>query len=262
MNRSTVYPRDRLAVALDVPDLASARALVGMLRAHAGWFKVGLELYASAGPDAVKAVVDAGSKAFADLKLHDIPNTVKGAVRSLAAAGASLCTVHASGGAAMVRAAVEAQVPLDSSGHPRPLGEGRGEGPPSPGLRVLAVTALTSLDDAAIAEIGMTGGAAGTVERLLRLAISAGAHGAVMSPRECASARRIVPPDFVIVTPGIRAPGDAQGDQARTASPAEAIAAGSDLLVVGRPITRAKDPAGRAQEILDDIAHGMLERIR
>jgi orotidine-5'-phosphate decarboxylase len=239
-----------------VPDLAAARALIEKLRPHAGWFKVGLELYTAAGPDAVKAVRDAGAKAFVDLKLHDIPNTVRGAVRSLCEAGASLCTVHASGGTAMIRAAVEAASDSRLTTHDSRL-EDRGRR-----MLVVAVTALTSLDDAAIAEIGMTGGVPGTVERLLRLAVSASAHGAVMSPRECASARRIVPPDFLIVTAGIRAPGDAAGDQARTAAPAEAIAAGSDLLVVGRPITGAKDPAARAQEILDDIAHGMLERIR
>lgn len=246
---SSRSPRDLLAVALDVPSLAEAAPLIRALAPHAGWFKVGLQLYAAAGPDAVTAVVDAGAKAFVDLKLHDIPNTVKGAVRSLCQTGASLCTVHASGGRAMIQAAVEAAVSSHLTPH-------------SSHLKIIAVTALTSLDDAAIAEIGMIGGAGATVERLLRLTVAAGGHGCVMSPAELPMARTIAPRDFFIVTPGIRAPGDAAGDQARTATPADAVAAGSDLLVVGRPITASKDPAGRAQELLADINSGLIEQMR
>lgn len=231
-----VDPRSYIAVALDVPDLKSAMPLLHKISGRVGYVKVGLQLFSSAGPDAVKAVIDSGAKAFVDLKLHDIPNTVKGAIRSLSGLGASLCTIHASGGRKMIEAAVT---------EARECGSG---------MKVIAVTALTSLDDDAIAEIGMRGGAAGTVDRLTRLALFAGADGCVMSPVECAAARALAPQEFFIVTPGIRAPGDAAGDQARTASPSEAVAAGSNLLVIGRPITGAPDPARRAEEIAADIA--------
>lgn len=234
-----IDPRSFIAVALDVPDLKSARPLLQKISGRVGYVKVGLQLFSAAGPDAVKAVLDSGARAFVDLKLHDIPNTVKGAVRSLSGLGASLCTIHASGGRKMIEAAVA---------------EARESGP---GMKVIAVTALTSLDDDSIDEIGMRGGAAGTVDRLMRLALFAGADGCVMSPMECASARAMAPRDFFIVTPGIRAPGDAAGDQARTASPSEAIAAGSNLLVIGRPITGAQDPARRSEEIAADIAAGL-----
>lgn len=234
--------RDHLAVALDYPSIDAARPVIASLAPHVGWFKVGLQLFAASGPAALAAVVASGAKAFVDLKLHDIPNTVKGAVGSLCRSGASLCTIHASGGRAMIAAAAEAARASGSD------------------LRIVAVTALTSLDDAAVGEIGWSGGAGGTVERLLKLAVDAGAHGCVMSPVELPMARAIAPRGFFIVTPGIRAPGDAAGDQARTASPADAIAAGSDLLVVGRPITNAKDPAARAQEFVRAIEEGLARR--
>ena len=235
---------DYIAVALDVPDLVSARPLISMLGGKVGWFKVGLQLFSAEGPDAVKAVVDSGSRAFVDLKLHDIPNTVKGAVKSLSRSGASLITIHASGGRKMIEAAVSQAKEAGT------------------GMKVVAVTALTSLDDAAVAEVGWSGGSAGTVERLLNLAISAGADGCVMSPVECAAARAMAPVGFFIVTPGIRAPGDAMGDQARTASPAEAVLSGSSLLVIGRPITGAPDPARKATEIAADIEAGLLRQNR
>jgi orotidine-5'-phosphate decarboxylase len=229
-------PRSLLCAALDVPDMASARPLISVLGGRVGHLKVGLQLFSAAGTDAVRAVIDSGSSAFVDLKLHDIPNTVRGAVRSLSRLGASLCTIHASGGRRMIEAA--AAEARDAGGV----------------MRIIAVTALTSLDDADLEEVGVPGGAAAAVERLVRLAVSAGADGCVMSPLECAAARRSSPPGFFIVTPGIRVPGDAAGDQARTAAPRDAVKAGSNLLVVGRPITGAADPALSAERFVSEIA--------
>jgi len=232
----------RLAVALDIPNLAAAGNLLTALSGRVGYFKVGLELFSSSGPDAVKAVIASGTRAFIDLKLHDIPNTVRRAVRSLAVCGASLCTVHASGGLKMIEAAVKE---AEDSGT---------------GMKIIAVTVLTSLDETAIGEIGMTGGIAVSTERLLRLSINAGAHGCVMSPLECSSARKIVPPGFIIVTPGIRSSADAIGDQARIATAGDAVRNGSDLLVVGRPITAAANPAERAEALLREISDAIICR--
>jgi len=228
--------RSRLAVALDVPNLAGAGNLLTALSGKVGYFKVGLELFSASGPDAVRTVIASGTRVFVDLKLNDIPNTVRRAVRSLAGCGASLCTIHASGGSKMIEAAVKE---AEDSGT---------------GMKIIAVTVLTSLDESAIGEIGMTGGTAASTERLLRLSIKAGAHGCVMSPLECSAARKIAPPGFIIVTPGIRSAADAVGDQARIATAGDAVRNGSDLLVVGRPITAAANPAERAEEILREIS--------
>jgi len=190
--------------------------------------KVGLELFAAEGPAAVRAAAALGRPVFLDLKLHDIPNTVEGAARSAAASGASLLTVHASGGEAMVRAAVR----------------GAGER-----LRVLAVTVLTSLDDAALAAVGLAGPAGAAAIRLARLAVAAGAGGIVCSPREVAAVRAAVGPGPLLVVPGVRPAGSARGDQVRVASPAEAVRAGADVLVLGRPLRDAPDPAAAARAI-------------
>jgi len=231
--------RSHLAVALDVPNMAGTGALLNGLSGRVGYFKVGLELFSSSGPDAIKAVIASGTSVFIDLKLHDIPNTVRKAVRSLAVCGASLCTVHASGGLKMIESAVKE---AEDSGT---------------GMKIIAVTILTSLDERAVDEIGMTGGTAASTERLLRLSIRAGAHGCVMSPLECSAARKIAPPGFIIVTPGIRSAADVVGDQARIATAGDAMRNGSDLLVVGRPITAAANPVERAEELLREISQAI-----
>jgi orotidine-5'-phosphate decarboxylase len=195
--------------------------------------KVGLELFAAEGPPAVRAAAALGRPVFLDLKLHDIPNTVEGAARSAAATGAALLTVHASGGAEMVRAAV------------------RGAGP---GTRVLAVTVLTSLDGRALDEIGLSGPLEAAVVRLARLAVGAGAGGIVCSPHEVAAVRAAVGPGPLLVVPGVRPPGAARGDQARVATPAEAVRAGADVVVVGRPLRDAPDAAAAAGRIAASLA--------
>jgi orotidine-5'-phosphate decarboxylase len=190
--------------------------------------KVGLELFAGEGPAAVRAAAALGRPVFLDLKLHDIPNTVEGAARSAASSGASLLTVHAVGGEAMIRAAVGAA-------------GGR--------LRILAVTVLTSLDDAALVAVGLAGPTEVAVVRLAKLAVGGGAHGIVCSPHEVAAVRAAVGPVPLLVVPGVRPPGAARGDQARVATPAEAVRAGADVLVLGRPLRDAPDPAAAAREI-------------
>jgi orotidine-5'-phosphate decarboxylase len=200
------------------------------------WFKVGMELYYAAGNHVVQQLRDRGFNVFLDLKLHDIPNTVAGAVRSATQAGASLLTIHASGGAAMMAAAAEAA-----------------SAPGSP--RLLAVTVLTSMDASELAGIGITASAADQVLRLARLSRASGIDGMVCSAEEVAMLRRETSPDTLLVIPGIRPAGSAVGDQKRVATPGQAIADGASMLVVGRPITRAADPAAAAQAILKEIEH-------
>jgi orotidine-5'-phosphate decarboxylase len=231
MNRPDV--RDRLAVALDVPDLDTAEQLAKEVAPWFGVAKVGYELYAAAGPEAIARLRSLDFKVFLDLKLHDIPNTVAGAVRSIAPLRPAFLTIHAAGGGAMVAAAREA---AETAG-----GEGR--------MRILAVTVLTSLDAAALAETGVAGGPVQQVLRLARLAVAAGADGLVCSPREVAPLRDALGGGPVLVVPGVRPAGSAADDQARTATPEEMAAAGADYVVVGRPITRAPDPAAAAAAI-------------
>lgn len=219
-------PADRIIVALDVPDLAQATELATALTGEVGWFKVGLELFAAHGPAALAAIRSHGP-VFLDLKLHDIPTTVERAARRIAALDVGLVTVHAGGGAAMVRAAVEG---LGDQG------------------RVLAVTVLTSMSDADLASVGAPGAAA-QVPALAALAVGAGAPGLVCAPRDLTSVRGAVGSDALLVTPGVRLAGAGDDDHARAATPAAAIAAGADLLVVGRPITRADDPVAAARAI-------------
>ena len=193
-----------------------------------GLLKVGLEIFAAEGPAAVRAAAALGRPVFLDLKLHDIPHTVEGAARRAAESGAALLTVHASGGSRMVEAAV------------------RGAGP---AVRVLGVTVLTSLDEAALARVGLAGPAEAAAVRLARLAVEAGAGGLVCSPLEVKAVRAAVGPGPLLVVPGVRPPGAARGDQARVATPAEAVQAGADVLVLGRPLRDAPDPAAAAREI-------------
>jgi orotidine-5'-phosphate decarboxylase len=229
-----VDPKDRLAVALDFPDEEQALALVDRLGSTCQWFKVGMELYYATGNSIIHRLRDRGFNVFLDLKLHDIPNTVAGAVRSATQAGASLLTIHAGGGATMMSAAAEAAC-----------------APGSP--RLLAVTVLTSMDATQLAGIGITASPADQVLRLARLAQASGIDGMVCSPEEVALLRNETGPDTLLVVPGIRPTGSAIGDQKRIATPARAIADGASLLVVGRPITRALDPVAAARAILHEI---------
>jgi orotidine-5'-phosphate decarboxylase len=228
--------KNRLAVALDFPDAKQALALVNTLGDTCQWFKVGMELYYAAGNSIVQQLRDRGFNVFLDLKLHDIPNTVAGAVRSATHAGASLLTIHAAGGAAMMQAAAEAA-----------------SAPGSP--RLLAVTVLTSMDARELTNIGLTTSPAEQVLRLARLALASGINGMVCSAEEVATLRKETGPNTLLVIPGIRPIGSAIEDQRRIATPAEAIAHGASMLVVGRPITRAYDPAEAAQAILQEIEH-------
>jgi orotidine-5'-phosphate decarboxylase len=228
--------RRRLIVALDFPTAASALALVERLEGTCEWFKVGLELFVSAGPAIVEPLLKRGHSVFLDLKFHDIPNTVAGAVRSAAGMGARLLTVHASGGPAMLAAAQEALAGMAD--------------PP----QLLAVTLLTSMDSGQMSATGLERSPSQQVELLARMGLAAGIHGFVCSPQEVASLRTLTGPTGVLVVPGIRPAGTANGDQKRVATPAAAIAAGASHLVVGRPITAAPDPVVAAQSILSEMA--------
>src|SRR5271154_4679316 len=227
-------PKQRLAVALDYPEAEAALRLVDSLDNPCQWFKVGMELYYAAGNHFVHLLRNRGFDVFLDLKLHDIPNTVAGAVRSVTQSGASLLTIHASGGAAMMTAAAEAA-----------------KAPGSP--RLLAVTVLTSMDANELTGIGITASPADQVLRLARLAKQSGIDGMVCSAEEVAAVRAATGPETLLVIPGIRPTGTAIGDQKRIATPADAIANGASMLVVGRPITRAADPAAATQAILTEI---------
>jgi len=234
--------RQRLFVALDTPNLGQARDLVRGLAGHVGGFKIGLELFGVGGPDLVREV-GAHGKVFLDLKLHDIPNTVAGAAAAIARLGVSYFTVHASGGTEMIRRGVEAarQAARDA-GLPLPT--------------ALAVTVLTSHDETTLAEIGLVGPCRSAVTRLTALARDAGAGGLVCSAQEITAAREVFD-GAVIVVPGIRSamgPRIVRDDQSRTASPGDVVRLGGDLLVVGRPITRASDPARAADALVGEIA--------
>lgn len=236
----TPSPRDALAVALDV-SRDSALTLGAQLASEVGYLKVGLSLFVAHGPEVVKALRDTGGRIFLDLKLHDIPNTVELAARAAGELGVSLLTVHASGGEAMVAAAVK----------------GAAEGARAVGAqppKILAVTVLTSLSADAIRQIGFVDEPLAAVVRLARVAVDAGAHGLVCSPREASAVRAAVGAGPLIVTPGIRPAGVATQDQSRVETPADAIAGGSDVLVVGRPITGAQDPVAAARAIVAEIA--------
>lgn len=226
-----------ILVALDVESAAKAVELADALRGAVGGFKIGKQLFTAAGPAMVRELTSRGDRVFLDLKFHDIPNTVAGAVQSAVSTGAWMVNVHASGGSAMMRAAGEsARKTADKLGHPRPL--------------VIAVTVLTSMDDSALKEIGVSRTMIDQVVHLAKLAQDSGLDGVVASPQEVAAIRKACGPDFQIVTPGIR-PADQQGkdDQARTLTPAEAISAGSSYLVIGRPITAAPNPREAAEKI-------------
>lgn len=233
--------RDAVIVALDLPDAESARALARTLQGHVGWVKIGMTLYYAAGPDIVREMRSLGFKVFVDLKLHDIPHQVAGAARTLTRAGADMFTVHASGGRAMMEAAV--------AGAAEAAAKFRAGTP-----AVIAVTVLTSLDDDGLAEIGVARPAAEQVAALGVLAQDAGCDGVVCSPHEAAAMRQLLRADALVVTPGVRPAGEDPGDQARTATPEQAIAAGASHLVIGRPITGAPDPAAAARSIVKELS--------
>jgi orotidine-5'-phosphate decarboxylase len=231
--------RERLIVALDVLDAASALALVGQLEKSCQWFKVGLELFIAAGPAVIQPLVARGHSVFLDLKLHDIPNTVAGAVRSGAALGVKMMTLHAAGGPAMLTAARAA---LDGVTDPPEL---------------LAVTVLTSMDQTQMSAAGLGRSPAKQVELLARMGMKAGIRGFVCSPQEVAGLRALTGPEGVLVVPGIRPAGSAVADQKRIATPAEALREGASYLVVGRPITQAPDPTEAAEAILQEMAEAL-----
>ena len=238
---------DRLLVALDVDSAAQARALADRLRGAVGGFKIGSRLFTSEGPALVDELVARGDRVFLDLKFHDIPNTVAGAVAAATRLGVWMLNVHASGGSTMMRAArAAADEEAARRSRPAPL--------------VIAVTMLTSLDQQALTETGLQASVADQVGRLAALTEAAGLDGVVASPQEIDIIRRRCGRDFAIVTPGIRGAADPRGDQSRTMSAADALAAGATYLVVGRPILEAPDPRAAAEQIA--AACGVAGQVR
>ncbi len=226
-----------LIVALDVNSRAEAEAKVRMLGEAVGFYKIGLELYTAEGPDVVKAVKDMGKKVFLDLKFHDIPRTVERAVASGGKLGVDLMTIHSVGGRAMIRAAADAAAAFGAAGP-----------------KILAVTVLTSLDAADLADAGVAGRTpAEQVRAMGRLALDSGAAGIVCSPKEVRAMRELLGPSALLVTPGVRPAGAAVGDQKRVATPGDAVRDGSTHLVVGRPILAADDPVAAANAILSEM---------
>ena len=223
-------------VALDTPSLDRASELARALKPFVGGVKLGLEFYGANGPEGVRAVVSTGIPVFLDLKLHDIPSTVAGAMKALAPLGAAIINVHASGGAAMMRAAAEA---ARTSGRR---------------AKIIAVTVLTSLEDRDLVEVGLSGTALAQAVRLATLAKKSGLDGVVCSPHEIAAVRAACGSGFLIVTPGVRPAGGELGDQKRVMTPRQAMEAGADILVMGRPITAAPDPVQAARHIAAELA--------
>jgi orotidine-5'-phosphate decarboxylase len=230
-------PAGRIFVALDTTDLERAQTLARALKGIVGGIKIGLELYSARGIEGVRALARLGVPLFLDLKLHDIPNTVASAMRALLPLAPRLVTVHAAGGPAMLRAAVDAAAEAAAG---RPL--------------VLAVTVLTSLDERDLERVGQRGPVAEQVLRLAELAEGAGGDGVVCSPLEVAFLRAKCGPDFTLVVPGVRPQWAAEGDQKRVMTPKDALMAGADYLVVGRPITEAKAPREAAERIVAELA--------
>ena len=227
--------KDKLIIALDVETPTKALDLVRQLHNVAGMFKVGSQLFTSAGPQIVRDIIALDAKVFLDLKFHDIPHQVAGAARAAAELGVSLFTVHASGGSEMMRRAVDA---VSETGE----------------TKVLAITVLTSIDATILSQIGVSSSPGDSVLRLVKLAEASGVDGVVASPQEIETIRRAVPnQNFLIVTPGIRPSTSQSEDQKRVATPTAAITAGASYLVVGRPITGAADPLEAAREIVGEM---------
>jgi orotidine-5'-phosphate decarboxylase len=224
--------QSKLIVALDVPSFQEAKAFTAKLVGVPCGVKVGLELFSAAGPEVVHYLRRCEHDIMLDLKLHDIPETVGRAVRNLVALDPTLLTIHAGGGRKMMEAAVAA----------------------SGKALVLAVTVLTSLDDDDLREVSIYGSVSDVVVRRAKLAIAAGCHGVVASPQEAAAIREVAPPDFLIVTPGVRPAGAEHADQKRVTTPRGAISAGASMIVVGRPIRDAADPGAAARSIIEEIS--------
>ena len=225
--------KNPIIAALDVPDAEQAIKLAEAIAPAVGAFKIGKELFVSAGPDIVKRVRDTGASVFLDLKFHDIPNTVAKAVASAVRLDVQMLTVHTCGGTAMLKAAVKAA----------------GDGP-----LVLGVTVLTSMDENDLADVGVQKSPADQVLHLAQLATQAGLKGLVCSPKEIAPLREVLPPEVQLVTPGIRPAGSDSDDQKRVMTPAKAISAGADWLVIGRPIYAAENPRQAAEDILSSLS--------
>lgn len=234
-------PTDRVFVALDMPEIEGAKAMAAQVSGLVGGVKLGLEFFMAQGPAGIRDVIAAGDlPLFLDLKLHDIPNTVAGAVRSVAPLAPKFLTIHAGGGPAMIRAAADAaREEADRLGLPR--------------MRILAVTVLTSLSDEDLTAVGQAVPAADQVRRLAGVAHANGADGIVCSPAEVALLRRDLPADFTLMVPGIRPTWAAANDQKRVMGPRDAVAAGADHLVIGRPITADADPAAAARRIAEEL---------
>lgn len=225
-------------VALDTPDLGEAVAIAKAVGPHVGGLKIGLEFITAQGPKGIEAIVALGRPVFADVKFHDIPNTVAGASKALARLGVSIFNVHVAGGEAMMRAGAEAARSIDEK------------------IQVIGVTVLTSIDDAELEKVGQIGPAGAQVERLARFAKASGLDGVVCSPQETVLVRKACGTDFLIVTPGIRPAGADKADQRRITTPTQALQAGSNILVIGRPITAAADPAEAARQFAEELARG------
>ena len=232
---------DRVCIALDFPRGAEAVAMAHRLAGRAGWMKVGLEVFVAEGPGLVEKIAATGARVFLDLKFHDIPATVAGAVASAARSGAAMVNVHASGGRAMLEAARKG---ADAAGLPK----------------LIAVTLLTSLDLAALADLPMSGHPEGIARRLALLAKECGLDGVVGAASDLTAIRGACGPDFLTVVPGIRPAGADVQDQKRIATPASAIAAGADVLVVGRPVTGAADPPAALERILGEVESAAARR--
>jgi orotidine-5'-phosphate decarboxylase len=227
--------KEKILLVLDVSSREEAMKLVRPLYEHVGMFKVGMQLFTAEGPSLVREIVDLGGKVFLDLKFHDIPNTVSHGVLEAAKLGVSLMTIHAAGGRAMMETvAKELQ---DKFGNRKPM--------------VVAVTVLTSLNDAGLAEVGIARPMAQQVVAMAQLAEECGISGVVCSPQEIQLIRRATGPNFKIVTPGIRMPGQSANDQQRLATPREALSAGADYIVVGRAVTAAPDPRGALEALVE-----------
>jgi orotidine-5'-phosphate decarboxylase len=229
-------PSNPVFVALDTTDLDQARQLAAAVRGCVGGLKLGLEFFNAHGPAGVLPFVDSGLPVFLDLKYHDIPNTVAGAVRAAAKLGVSILNVHAQGGSAMMHAALEAAKSV------------------SPSTKLIAVTMLTSLGDEDLPLLGLQPPVGDQVLRLAGLARECGLDGVVCSAHEIVRLRKELGPDFLLVVPGIRPAGSALGDQRRVMGPAQARDAGANILVIGRPITGAPDPAGAARDIAQSLS--------
>ncbi|MEE2688468.1 MAG: orotidine-5'-phosphate decarboxylase [Pseudomonadota bacterium] len=235
-----MIPSERILVALDTPDVDVVRKLADKLFGHVGGFKLGLEFFSANGPDAVRSIVDTGFNVFLDLKFHDIPNTVAGAVRAATATGASILNLHTSGGLAMMRAAADAASEGSALyGVARPI--------------LVGVTVLTSLDANDLEAVGQKAPPRDQVIRLARLAKKAGLDGVVCSAQEAGNVRDVCGEPFVRIVPGVRPSWSATNDQKRVTTPKEALAAGATYIVVGRPITGAQNPLDAAARIVEEL---------